>query len=298
MRKKLAVNWSNPFGDDIYSQHNYKLVLRDFARYLKNLGLRDSTIVRHVQRVNRFLNFAGTDTPSLKDFHAYRKYQLDVNLSRSTLNNNGFAIRHFYRMYDLDIDFTFIKPNNYLPIYFDEEDVLKIFSACERNIKHNAMLRTAFFACLRASELCHLNDRDLNLNNLTIHVRNGKGGKDGIALITPECAEALKGYLKVRPKMEIDGRNPLFYTDFGRLWDRRDLYRLFIYYKQKAGITKTGGIHVFSRHTPATLMIANGADIRIVQQILRHSSIQTTLRYAHVSDKTLRDRYMQTLGVI
>jgi len=84
-------------------------------------------------------------------------------------------------------------------------------------------------------------------------------------LITPECAEILKKYLKIRPKMMINGKHPLFYTDFGRLWDRRDVYRLFIYYKQKAGILKTGGVHVFSRHSPATLMIANGADIRIVQ---------------------------------
>lgn len=66
-------------------------------------------------------------------------------------------------------------------------------------------------------------------------------------------------------------------------------------YKRKGSIEKHGGLHVFGRHTPATIMIANGYDIRIVQEVLRHSDIRTTLRYAHVSDKTKRENYEQYL---
>jgi len=60
-------------------------------------------------------------------------------------------------------------------------------------------------------------------------------------------------------------------------------------------VTKPGGLHVFSRHSPATLMIANGCDISIVQKILRHNDIKTTLRYTHVSDKTQREAYEKFL---
>lgn len=73
------------------------------------------------------------------------------------------------------------------------------------------------------------------------------------------------------------------------------MHRLFSNYKAKAGIEKAGGVHVFARHTTATMMIANGADIRIVQKVLRHNDIRTTLRYAHVSDKTKREKYEQCL---
>jgi len=63
----------------------------------------------------------------------------------------------------------------------------------------------------------------------------------------------------------------------------------------KAGISKPGGVHCFARHTPATIMIARSADIRIVQKILSHDDIRTTLRYAHVSDKTQREAYEKFL---
>jgi integrase/recombinase XerD len=66
---------------------------------------------------------------------------------------------------------------------------------------------------------------------------------------------------------------------------------MFITYKIRAGIEKHGRLHVFSRHTSATIMVANGGDIRIVQELLRHRDIRTTLRYAHVSDKTKRGMY-------
>jgi len=66
-------------------------------------------------------------------------------------------------------------------------------------------------------------------------------------------------------------------------------------YRQKAGIEKQGGLHVFARHTTATIMIAKGCDIRIVKEVLRHKDFRTTLRYAHVADKTKRERYEQYL---
>ena len=113
--------------------------------------------------------------------------------------------------------------------------------------------------------------------------------------ISNECATTLKRYLEIRPPLEIDKRQPLFYTDYGNRWVRGNIHRMFIKYKKKAHVEKQGGVHVFSRHTPATIMVANGSDIRIVKEILRHKDIRTTLRYAHVTDKTKRERYDQCL---
>ena len=69
----------------------------------------------------------------------------------------------------------------------------------------------------------------------------------------------------MRPPLEIEGRKPLFFTDFGRRWGRRDVSRMFAYYKKTAGIEKAGGDHVFSRHTVATILVANGCDLRLVK---------------------------------
>lgn len=101
----------------------------------------------------------------------------------------------------------------------------------------------------------------------------------------------------MRPLLKIDDHQPLFYTDYGQRWRRTEVHRMFVTYKVKAGIEKTGGVHVFARHTPATIMIAKGCDIRIVKEVLRHKDLRTTLRYAHVSDKTKREKYEQYLTI-
>jgi integrase/recombinase XerD len=187
-----------------------------------------------------------------------------------------------------------LKRNDEIPYYFDDEDVLRIFSVMH-NIKHLAMFQTIFYGCLRASELCNLDDSDIDMKALNLRVREGKGGRDGIVYIRNECAATIKRYLLVRPVLEIDGRTPLFYTDYGKRWTKRGLHTIFTAYKKKAGIQKEGSVHVFSRHTPATIMVANGCDIRIVKEVLRHKDIRTTLRYAHVSDKTKREKYERYL---
>ncbi|MCJ7444716.1 MAG: tyrosine-type recombinase/integrase [Methanotrichaceae archaeon] len=110
------------------------------------------------------------------------------------------------------------------------------------------------------------------------------------------AAKMLHRYQMIKPILEVQDRRPLFYTDYGKLWDRKDVYRMFIFYKRKAGIQKPGGVHVFSRHTPAMLMIKNGCDIRIVKEILRHKDIQTTMRYAHVAETTKRAAYDKFLA--
>ncbi|MGA9098422.1 MAG: tyrosine-type recombinase/integrase [Methanotrichaceae archaeon] len=288
-KKRLQLDWSIKARIE-----DFKPTLIRFRKYLQDKGFRNSTIDSYVGHVVRFLEFAQTERPSVTTANAFREQLLSKNLSRSSLNNYSFAMKCYYRMIGEDVSFPFVKRNNNLPYYFDEDDVLKIFSVCH-NLKHFAMLQTLFYGCLRASELCNLDDSDVDLKALTLRIREGKGGKDGIVIISSECAATLKKYLEVRPTLDVDGRFPLFYTDFGRRWDRRDVYRMFMAYKKNAGVEKQGGVHVFARHSTATIMVANGCDIRIVQELLRHKDIRTTLRYAHVSDKTKREKYEKCL---
>jgi integrase len=105
--------------------------------------------------VRKFLDYAQCDRPSSYDFEEFREYLLEKSLSRSTINNYSFAIQRYYRMHGESISFKFIRPNNNIPYYLEEDDIFRIFSSC-RNLKHFAMLHVLFYACLRASELCNL----------------------------------------------------------------------------------------------------------------------------------------------
>jgi len=99
----------------------------------------------------------------------------------------------------------FLPTNNRIPDYFSEDDVIRIFAACY-NLKHLAMLQTLFYGCQRASELCNLDDGDLDLKSLTLRIREAKGGKDGIVYIQDVCARTLRQYLAIKPFLVIDGR--------------------------------------------------------------------------------------------
>jgi integrase len=208
--------------------------LRRFRRYLMDIGLRASTIESYVFRAGKYLESARAEEPTFEDAANFREILVGRDLSISTINNYCFAIKSYHEMRGESFEFPFIKPRDIIPYFFDEQDVLRIFGVC-RNIKHLAMLQTLFYACLRAGELCDLDDSDLDLKTLSIRIREGKGGKEAITYISNECAQVLKQYLNVRPSLEIEGRKPLFYTDFGKLWDRRDVYRMFVTYKRLAG---------------------------------------------------------------
>lgn len=150
-------------------------------------------------------------------------------------------------------------------------------------------LFSAFFACLRASEICNIDLKDLDLDRLVLKIIDGKGGKNAIVYLSQNAASTLHDYLEVRPDLNIEGRSPLFFSDFGARLDRRDIHRLVIQYKKRAGINKPGGSHVLFRHTPASLMVQNGCDLITIPHVLRHRDIKTSMRYLHLADEAKRE---------
>jgi integrase/recombinase XerD len=280
MRAKMNIDWN--------VKAPTKPDLDRFQKYLRDQGFRPVTIEGYLDFVGRYLDSGKTVSEFMDRLH-------NRHLARSSINSYISAIKAYHRMLGEPLDdLRILRQPEGIPYYFDEEDIRKIFGVVQ-NLKHQAILYLLFYACLRASELCSLNVEDIDLQKLTVRIREGKGGWPGIVGFSNDCGAMIKSYLDFRPPLKIDGEMPLFYTDYGDRWDRKGLYKMFIKYKKKAGIQKKGGLHVFGRHSPATLMVANGCDIRIVQEVLRHNDIRTTLRYAHVSDKTKREKYEQFL---
>lgn len=116
----MEVNWKREVGKE-----DLKPAVKRYRRYLEDKGLRTSTIPMYVLRVSKYLEFSETDSPSAEDFSRFRDYLHDKKLSRSTINNYCFSIKKYHEMLRQDVSFTFIKPNNTIPYYFDELEITK-----------------------------------------------------------------------------------------------------------------------------------------------------------------------------
>ncbi|MFH2104767.1 MAG: tyrosine-type recombinase/integrase, partial [Parcubacteria group bacterium] len=188
--------------------------------------------------------------------------------------------------------------------FLEEQEVERILAAAEgqdqKSLRDRAILELLFSAGLRVSELTGINRDKLNLKTQEIVVR-GKGDKVRLTFISDSARDALESYLKKRT--DIDPA--LFVRDIksadkfkkedkkGEIDNNlrltpRSIQRIVKYYAAKAGIVKDVHPHTL-RHSFATDLLSNGADIRSVQAMLGHSSITTTQIYTHVTDQKLKE---------
>jgi hypothetical protein len=120
-KKRMDVNWKREIGKEYL-----KPAVKRYRRYLKDKGLRESTIHMYLLHVSKYLEFSETDSPSADDFARFRDILYDKKLSRSTINNYSFSIKKYHEMLG-QLSFAFIKPNNTITYYFDESEIMKIF---------------------------------------------------------------------------------------------------------------------------------------------------------------------------
>ena len=163
-----------------------------------------------------------------------------------------------------------------------------------RSLRDRALLELFFSTGLRLSELCSLN-RDLDLSKDEFSIR-GKGDKVRVVFLSDTAKDHIRSYLKVRKDMA----EPMFVSDSFKKTDDarltpRSIQRIVKFYATKAGISKRVTPHVL-RHSFATDLLSNGADIRSVQMMLGHANIATTQVYTHVTDKQLREVFKMFHG--
>lgn len=164
----------------------------------------------------------------------------------------------------------------------------------EKALRDKAMLEMLFSTGLRVSELCSL-DSDIDLSRDELSVR-GKGEKVRVVFLSPAAKDAVRAYLKARKDMgEALFVNIAKGRERGERLTPRSIERTMKTYAAKAGITKKVTPHVL-RHSFATDLLSNGADIRSVQQLLGHASINTTQIYTHVTDAHLREVHKKFHG--
>jgi integrase/recombinase XerD len=162
-------------------------------------------------------------------------------------------------------------------------------------IRDRAILETLYSTGIRRMELINLKVHDLDADRGTVLVRRGKGRKDRMLPIGERALAWIGKYLAdVRPAfvMEPDGA-ALFITGYGEPLSANRLSDLVRNYVNEAAIGKQGVCHLF-RHTMATLMLENGADIRFIQQMLGHAELTTTQIYTQVSIRKLKEIHTAT----
>lgn len=269
----------------IANYHHYLMRLDEFAPELKVKDI-DKELVRKWRLwLNRY------------------KDEFDQNLSKTTQNYHLIALRSFLK-YLAQIDVTAL-PSDKIELastkrkqvtFLSSDEVLRLIeqpdTATEIGRRDRAILELLFSSGLRISELVGLDRDHINLKRREFTVR-GKGQKDRPVFISDESAESLEYYLSKR----TDNAQPLFihYSGSQNLTNSgaylrltaRSVQRMIKKYALLAGITKKVTPHTL-RHSFATDLLSNGADLRSVQGMLGHSNISTTQIYTHVTDPHLK----------
>ena len=206
-------------------------------------------------------------------------------LAYSTHKQLCSALKLFYsEMYKRDISFSSVYPTrkpNKLPNILSVKEVKTIIN-CHDNLKHKAMLTVIYALGLRSGELINIRIGDIYSDRSQIHIRAAKGNKDRILPFPNSLREILRAYYKVYKPTDY-----LFYGQKGKKYSSESLRKVFSNALKKANINRAVTLHSL-RHAYATHLMDKGTDVRIIKELLGHSSIKTTLIYTHVTTRTLQ----------
>jgi len=272
----------------------------DGAEDFSSAGGGAATAVATEPKVDQLLLAADVDT--------VRGYMVSLNdqqYSKSTLARKLATLRSFYkflvkRSHIAGNPVTTIKTpkqEKKLPKFLDYEQIQKLLdtppSDCWLGVRDRAMMETMYSTGLRVSELVSLNLDDVDFLSEVIHVR-GKGKKERICPVGSRALQSIQRYLEFRNRrMESDPNfdgKVLFANKHGKRLSTRSVRRKMDKYLIEAGLDPAISPHTL-RHSFATHMLNNGADLRSVQELLGHQSLSTTQIYTHVTTSRMQEQY-------
>jgi site-specific recombinase XerD len=209
----------------------------------------------------------------------------ECKLSWSSCDVHANGLQFFYRV-TLGRSSTFILPPRKhaqrLPEILSAAEVGRLFAAVD-NLKHRVMLMVAYGGGLRLGELVNLKVTDIDSQRMMIRVEQAKGNKDRYTLLSQRLLNELRSYWRIyRPRTWLfPGKTPDTHVH------ESGIQKAVILAKVKAGIRKNGGIHVL-RHCFATHLLEAGTDLRTIQMLMGHRSIETTTRYTRITANRIR----------
>ncbi|MBF7022273.1 tyrosine recombinase XerC [Staphylococcus kloosii] len=257
-----------------------------------------------IHQFNDFLQQEHLDLISFeyKDARNFLSFLYSKNLKRTTVSRKISTLRSFYEYWmtrDESVVNPFVqlvhpKKEQYLPHFFYEEEMEALFktvsSDAKKGLRDRIILELLYATGIRVSELVNIREQDLDMSSPGVKVL-GKGNKERFIPFGEFCKQSIEAYLsQFKPKLNSDHNFLLVNMKGDPITERGVRFVLNDVVKRTAGVTD---IHPHKlRHTFATHMLNEGADLRTVQSLLGHVNLSTTGRYTHVSNEQLRKVYL------
>jgi len=227
-------------------------------------------------------NYESLDEKSIRDYLLYKEGKGNSASTRNLILN---AIKYFYR--DVvrsreEIGIRYARGVKSIPVVLSRIEIRKLVDATQ-NLKHRLMIAIAYGSGMRISEVVSLKVRDVDLDELTIHIKHAKGRKDRLTIFP----ESLRTDIQNLVAGKGDG-DYVFESERGGKLTTRSAQKVFMKSLRKAGISKSATFHSL-RHSFATHLLENGVDIRYVQELLGHQNIRTTQRYTKVTNPMIKN---------
>ncbi|RPD43650.1 tyrosine-type recombinase/integrase [Paracnuella aquatica] len=265
--------------------------LNRFVEELKLKGYSSSTIRTYrgeLLQLLQLLKQKPVNELTPDDLRRYMVYAMEKQgISENTAHSRLNALKFYFEQVLGQEKFFWQIPRprkpQQLPKVLSERELERLFAAI-RNLKHKALLFTAYSAGLRVSEVVHLRLADVDSGRMQLRIENAKGKKDRYVGLSILLLDVLRAYLlKTNPRPEFylfEGAVP------GAPYTSRSAQLIFHQARHGAGIQKKVSFHVL-RHSFATHLLEKGIDIRYIKDLLGHFSIKTTERYLHVKKEEL-----------
>jgi integrase/recombinase XerD len=274
----------------------------DFLSYLASeKGLARNTLQayeRDLKLFSSYLQIENLSTISEKDLIRFLGYLKDQDYASSSVCRILVAVKVFFRFLKKEGKIahnatTYLdSPRMWqlIPEVLSVDEVEKLLKMPQKNsaqgARDQAILEVLYASGLRVSEVCGLNIQDLDDSFLRV---KGKGGKERVVPIAKVAVDAVDAYLLEFRKAPED-EQALFVSSKGKRIDRIEVWKRVKLYAKEAGILKSISPHTL-RHSFATHLLENGADLRVIQEMLGHASVATTDRYTHISQKHLQEAF-------
>jgi len=259
-------------------------------RMIEDMAVRNlspATQQSYLSAVSRLSKYFGRspDRLGVNEVHAFQVHLVATGISWPALNQIVSALRFFYGVTlgrtTLPRRIAYAREPQKLPVVLSADEVVRFLEAIP-SVKSRTALTTVYAAGLRVSEVVRLAVADIDSERMVIRVEQGKGGRDRYVMLSPRLLEILRVYWRiVRPDHWLfPGR------DRNRPLDQQVLHTACKYARLAAGLTKPVTVHTL-RHSFATHLLENGTDVRIIQVLLGHANLQSTVRYTRVATRTI-----------
>jgi integrase/recombinase XerD len=242
----------------------------------------------YIRQVKTFTSFLGRspDTATAEDLRRFQLHQTRTGIRPPSINGSVAALRFFFTVTldrpEMARHLTFVREPRKLPAVLSPEEVARLLEAAP-GPKYKAALSAAYAAGLRVSEVVALKVSDIDSERLLLRIEQGKGRKDRFAMLSPQLLELLRDWYRIaRPTVWLfPGRDPILPLT------TRQLARTVHAAANMAGIKKRVTPHTL-RHSFATHLLEQKTDVRLIQVLLGHAKLDTTMLYTQVATNVIR----------